>query len=73
MTDAATTSCGFTYDHASDSQPDGVYAITVTIRYQVDWTCTGTCTAASGSLGLVDAPAGGGTMRVLQRQTVVIR
>jgi hypothetical protein len=73
MTDAATTSCGYTYDHVSDSQPDGVYAITATIRYQVDWTCTGTCTAASGSLGLVDAPAGGGTMQVFQRQTVVIR
>jgi len=73
MTDSATTSCGYTYGHASESQPHGVYAITATIRYQVDWTCRGTCTTASGSLGLVDAPAGAGTMRVLQRQTVVIR
>jgi len=73
MTDSATTSCGYTYGHASESQPHGVYAITATIRYQVDWTCRGTCTTAAGSLGLVDAPAGAGTMRVLQRQTVVIR
>ena len=73
MTDAATTSCGFTYDTSSSSEPDGDFAISGVIRYQVDWTCTGSCSTASGTLGLIDAPAGRGTLRVLQRQTVVIR
>jgi hypothetical protein len=34
--------------------------------------CSGTCTRSAGSLGMVDAPAGTGAMRVLQRQTVVV-
>lgn len=73
MSDAASTSCGFTYDTASSSEPAGVFVISATIGYQVDWTCTGFCSTTSGTLGLVDAPAGEGTMRVLQRQTVVVR
>lgn len=73
MTDAADTQCGYTYESSSASKPDGVFAISATIRYDVEWTCTGACTSASGTLGLVDAPAGAGTLRVLQRQTVVVR
>lgn len=73
MTDAAETSCGYTYESSSESMPDGVFAITATIQYDVAWTCTGACTSASGTLGLVDAPAGAGALRVLQRQTVVVR
>ena len=43
-----------------------------TIRYHVTWVCTGNCTANGGDLGLVDAQAGTSTLRVLQRQTVVV-
>lgn len=73
MTDAAQTDCGYTYTVTSDSEPHGRFPISATIRYQVDWTCTGACTANSGTLGLVDAPAGVGSLQVLQRQTVVVR
>jgi hypothetical protein len=73
MTDAAATSCSYTYDRTSRSQPGGVFTITATIRYEVDWSCAGACPVTSGSIGLVDAPVGSGTIRVLQRQTVVVR
>lgn len=73
MSDAATTTCGHTYETSSVDQPDGSFAISATIRYQVTWTCAGACSTAGGDLGLVDAPAGTSTLRVLQRQTVVVR
>lgn len=73
MTDDAVTSCGYTYAATSASEPGGAFAISATIRYQVDWVCSGACTSSSGSLGLVDAPAGTGSLRVLQRQTVVVQ
>jgi hypothetical protein len=73
MTDAAQTSCSYSYTETSDSQPGGHFAIAATIRYRVTWTCTGVCPTAAGSLGLVDAPSGASTMRVLQRQTVVVQ
>jgi hypothetical protein len=73
MSDAATTTCGYTYKASSAGRPDGRFSISATIRYQVTWTCTGACPTTGGDLGLVDAPAGSSTMRVLQRQTVVVR
>ena len=73
MTDAATTPCSYSYTETSDRQPDGRFAITATIRYHVTWHCSGTCPTTGGDLGLVDAPAGASTMRVLQRQTVVVQ
>jgi hypothetical protein len=73
MSDTATTSCGYAYQTSSAGQPDGRFAISATIRYQVTWTCSGACPTTRGDLGLVDAPAGSGTLRVLQRQTVVVR
>lgn len=72
MTDEALTTCGYTYAVTSIAEPEGVFALSATIQYQVDWVCTGACTGSSGSLGLVDAPAGTGSLRVLQRQTVVV-
>lgn len=71
-TDAAQTDCGYTYRTLSAGQPGGVFRITATISYFVTWTCTGVCTSTSGSLGLVPAPAGTGSIRSLQRQTVVV-
>jgi len=72
MTDSASTECGFTFNRSSTKQPDDEYKISASIGYDVDWTCTGACTAPSGSLGVVDAPAGGGALRVVERQTVVV-
>jgi hypothetical protein len=73
MTEAASTACGYTYQETSDSEPQGQFQIAATIRYRVTWSCTGTCPTTDGDLGLVDAPAGASTMRVLQRQTVVVQ
>ena len=73
MTDAARTSCGYTYRVTSESVPDGEFVLSAAIGYQVDWVCMGTCTTSSGSLGLITAPAGTGRLRVLQRQTVVVQ
>lgn len=73
MTDAASTTCGYSYEVSSAGQPTGRFAITATIRFHVTWSCTGTCSTRGGDLGLVDARAGASTMRVLQRQTVVVR
>lgn len=73
MTEAASTTCGYTYKETSDREPQGQFQITATIRYQVTWSCSGACPTNGGDLGLVDAPAGASTMRVLQRQTVVVQ
>ena len=73
MTEAASTTCAYTYKETSDREPRGQFQITATIRYQVTWSCAGTCPTSGGDLGLVDAPAGASTMRVLQRQTVVVQ
>ena len=73
MTEAASTTCAYTYKETSDSEPQGQFQITATIRYHVTWSCSGTCPTTGGDLGLVDAPAGASTMRVLQRQTVVVQ
>lgn len=71
-TDSAQTDCGYTYRTLSAGQPGGVFRITARISYFVTWTCTGVCTSASGNLGLISAPAGTGSIRSLQRQTVVV-
>ena len=73
MGDEAVTRCGYTYEQTSSAEPDGVFRVAATIGYDVDWTCSGVCTTGAGSLGLVDAPAGAGAVRVVQRQTVVVR
>ncbi len=73
MGDQAVTRCGYIYDETSTREPDGVFDVSATIVYDVDWTCSGVCTTAAGSLGLIEAPAGTGTVRVVQRQTVVVQ
>ncbi|WP_445259288.1 hypothetical protein [Nocardioides aurantiacus] len=72
MTDAARTTCSYTYDATSGHEPGGVYVLSASIGYEVTWVCSGACTSGSGSLGLVDAPVGTGELQVLQRQTVVV-
>jgi hypothetical protein len=73
MTDEARTDCGYTYRVISDSAPGHVFGISARIRYRVDWTCRGTCSRHSGTLGIVAAPAGRTILGVVQRQTVVVR
>jgi hypothetical protein len=73
MTDAAQTSCGFTFAHTSDAQPKGRFTLSARIQYDVNWVCAGACTGNAGTLGLIDAPAATGTLTVLQRQTVVVQ
>ncbi|ROR91161.1 hypothetical protein EDD33_2023 [Nocardioides aurantiacus] len=72
MTDAARTTCSYTYDATSGHESGGVYVLSASIGYEVTWVCSGACTSGSGSLGLVDAPVGTGELQVLQRQTVVV-
>ncbi len=73
MGDAATTSCGYTYAVTSDTAPGRAFTVRARIGYQVDWVCNGWCLKGAGTLGLVQAPAGNGSLRVLQRQTVVVQ
>lgn len=73
MTDAARTDCGFTYVHTSDEEPGQQFALAVVIQFEVNWVCSGACTANAGTLGLVAAPAGTGALTVRQRQTVVVQ
>jgi hypothetical protein len=73
MGDDEVSPCRYAYKKTSKFQPGGVFEVTATIKYQVDWTCTGVCTQASGTLGIVDAPSGVGQVQVVQRQTVVVR
>jgi len=40
--------CGYTYQRSSAGQPNGRYAVTVTITWYVHWTCEGVCDAAAG-------------------------
>ena len=72
MTDTATTDCGHTYRAISTGQTDGLFHLTAALTYRVDWTCRGACTTRAGTLGQVRAPAGGGRIRSVQRQTVVV-
>jgi len=73
MTDAATTSCAFAYKQDSHTQPDSAFKVSASIRYHLTWTCSGSCSAASGDLGLSDGPAGTAQLSVLQQQTVVVQ
>jgi hypothetical protein len=73
MTEAARTDCGFTYAHTSDEEPGQRFALAAVIQFEVNWVCSGACTANAGTLGLVPAPAGTGALTVRQRQTVVVR
>lgn len=68
--DFARTSCGYVYGATSVSQPGGVFSLSASIVYSVDWACAGVCSASTGSLGLITAPAGAAPLEVRQRQVV---
>lgn len=42
------TTCGYTYERASASQPDGKYHITATTTWGVTWECAGACDPDAG-------------------------
>ena len=68
------TDCSYAFQHVSDFEDDGVFQVTATISYAVNWTCSGTCISASGTLGEVPgAPSDASTIQVGERQSVVIR
>ena len=68
------TDCSYAFQHVSDFEPDGVFNVTATISYAVNWTCSGTCLAAAGTLGEVPGFASDPTgVQVGERQSVVIR
>ena len=73
MGDDEVSPCQYAYEKTSKFEPGGVFKVTATFKYHVNWVCTGVCTQASGSLGIVDAPSGEGQVQVVQRQTVVVR
>lgn len=69
----ATTSCGYTYRRTSSQQPGEVFQVSAYVRYDVNWTCTGTCLVAGGSLGSANSPTATSSVRVTERQSVVVR
>jgi len=73
MSEAEETECSYAFDETSDGQPDDAFGVSSTLVYRVDWTCSGLCTASEGTLGELDSPAGTATIRVGERQSVVVR
>jgi hypothetical protein len=72
MGERARTDCSYTYQRVSDFEPGGVFGVAVRLFYRVDWTCTGNCITGSGSLGEVTGRPATGTVRVGERQTVIV-
>jgi hypothetical protein len=72
MTSRATTDCSYTFETVSNGQPRGAFAVSATLIYDVNWTCSGACLAGAGSLGEVDSLPGRTALRVGERQSVVV-
>jgi hypothetical protein len=66
-----TTDCSYTFTTLSADQPDGTYAVSATIAYEVTWTCTGVCLSDGGDLGEAPSPTSNTGIEVIERQTVV--
>ena len=65
MVSTAQTDCSYTYSST------GTRAMSATIVYRVDWTCSGVCLRDGGTLGEVDGVTGSTNLRVGERQSVV--
>lgn len=70
---AVRTSCGYTYETTSASQPGDRFRISVSVTYSASWTCTGACTSAGGDLGSLQSPASTAQLEVAEREPVVVR
>lgn len=74
MSASEQTDCSYAFQHVSDFEPDGVFEVSAVVHYAVDWTCTGSCLSASGTLGEVPGfTSDSVAIRVGERQSVVIR
>lgn len=68
------TDCSYAFQHVSDFEPNDVFPVTATISYAVNWTCSGTCIAAAGTLGEIPGfTSDASIIRVGERQSVVVR
>lgn len=73
MPDSASTDCSYKFSKVSDFEPNKEFKVGVHLVYQVDWECSGVCLVGSGTLGQHNGPTAGSSIRVGERQTVVIR
>lgn len=69
----ATTDCSYAFTRVSDFEEDATFPVSAVLTYGVAWTCTGNCISPGGSLGEVSGPAGTSSIRVGERQSVVVR
>ncbi|WP_447645185.1 hypothetical protein [Nocardioides zeae] len=69
MSAADTTDCAYVFDSVSSREGHRVAAV---LTYEADWTCSGACLSPAGTLGEVDGPASATTIRVGERQSVVV-
>lgn len=72
MNDSATTDCSYTYLTTSRKAPDGEFKVQSAIWYQADWTCSGACLQSAGTLGEVSGLTGSQSIRVGERQSVIV-
>lgn len=72
MSAAAQTDCSYFFERTSASRGEVETPVSATLTYDVSWTCSGACTTTGGSLGEVDGLPGSSTVRVSERQSVVI-
>lgn len=72
MRKGSTSSCSYKYTKVSDFEPGNTFKVTATLTYQVDWQCTGTCLANSGTLGQVPGLPGTAQEQVGERQSVLV-
>lgn len=68
---AASPSCGWTYQNSSAGQPGELVPVSVRIVYHASWTATGA--PGGGNLGTVTSPATSFSVKVAEVQTVIVR
>lgn len=71
---SARTDCSHVFRQTSNARPNGVLPVTTQIIYSATWTCSGACSASSGSLGEVNGFVSDPlAVRVGEIQSIVIR
>lgn len=69
----ATTTCRYTYQRTSRTEPGKHYPISARIQYDVRWICSGNCSVGAGTLGTVDSPTTRDRMSVIELTPVLIK
>lgn len=72
LTATSRTDCSYVFRTVSDRRARGGFEVSATLVYDVRWTCSGACLQQSGSLGEVEGLPGRSSIRVGERQSVVI-